>query len=139
MNDKLELKNFLNNYRINKTEEVFYFSLEKGFLQLKYEDNILWKVAFVTEKDDDAKTFGNELLLTIKDVPDAYDDHVVFMEDMGQSGVEWRDGVVRWGHTYEDEGGTEKGEKIELDVWIEKCVTEIIDPPLDKIKKYYES
>jgi hypothetical protein len=78
-----------------KPESTVHLKLALGFLRLSYdEEGVLSLIAFVLERDERAREIGPRLELN--------GDTVTFIEENGVSGLQWKDGAVIWGHTFED-------------------------------------
>jgi hypothetical protein len=120
-------KGFLKKYRKGKAGEVLYLELQKGFLRLEYglydDPLILCLVSYVKSKRKDAIAIGNRLELSLND---DYGDEVTFMSEMGVSGLQWSNGEVIWGHTYDDDSSPSPGRKVDLDAWIDDCIKSMI-------------
>ena len=130
MNEKIKntLPNgFLKKYRKGKPGEILFLPLQKGFLRLEYglycDPQTLCLVSYVNSKRIDALAIGNRLELSLSDDGN---DQVTFMAEMGVSGLQWSNGEVIWGHTYEDDSPPSPGRKIDLNTWIDECVKSMI-------------
>ncbi|MBN1898627.1 MAG: hypothetical protein JW827_07600 [Spirochaetes bacterium] len=126
---------FLQKYRNGKRKEVKYIPLKLGFLKLEYDvcDNpgILSLVSFVLEDNDEAMAVGPRLEMNL--TPDATGDVVTFITENGVSGLQWSNGRVFWGHTYDDDSPPSEGKTISLEEWIDECVDKMINPDDDEI------
>lgn len=124
-------------------EDVVYLALETGFLRLEYDPDgahpLLFRVAFVAAKSKFSPAIGNLLELSLD--PEGHDDTVTFIAEEGVSGVQWSGGRACWGHTYDDDSPAGEGEEIGLGAWIDRCIDEMINPPvkiIDELKKRYD-
>jgi len=120
-------KGFLKKYRYGKANEILFLTLQKGFLRLEYglydDPEILCLVSYVNSKKKDALSIGNRLELNLGD---GNYDEVTFIAEMGVSGLQWSNGEVIWGHTYDDDSSPSPGRKVDLDTWIDECIESMI-------------
>jgi hypothetical protein len=94
--------------------------LALGFLRFVYdEDGDLTLIAFVLEDDQRARAVGPRLELN--------NGIVTFIEENGVSGLQWRQGTVSWGHTYEDSVPS-KVRQVGLDEWVDDRVQAMSNP-----------
>jgi len=134
--NKIE-KGFLKKYRKRKGGEVVHLPLEFGFLKLEYglydEPGVLSLVSFVLEDKDDAIAIGPRLETMLGGSDE--DTQVTYISDNGVSGLQWSNGEVVWGHTYDDDSGPSPGTKVGLDEWIDEMVDAMINPSDDEIEE----
>jgi hypothetical protein len=122
-------KPFLERHRTGR-RPIRFVKVAAGHLRLGYdEDGLLSTVALVADPSEDAPAIGNRLALTL--TPDRQEECATFLAEEAVSGVEWRDGSARWGHTYDDDAGPPEGREIALEAWIEECVAEMASPPAE--------
>lgn len=130
-------RGFLKTYRKGEKQEVKYIPLKLGFLKLEYGlyDNpgILGLVSFVMDESDDAIAIGARLEMMLSD--DHEGEEVTCISEMGVSGLQWSNGEVIWGHTYDDDSAPSGGRKIGLDAWIDECIETMINPSEEEIEE----
>lgn len=133
---------FIEKYRKGSCDSVEYISLDTGFLRIEYAgeegDSLLSRVSFTAAKSKHSPAIGEVLEFSLS--PDGADDVVTFIGDMNISGIQWANGEVQWGHTYEDETYPSDGKKIDLSTWIDECIVKMINPSpkiLANMKKGY--
>jgi hypothetical protein len=123
-------KGFLQTYRRGRAREVRYLPLSRGFLKLEYasreEQGMLFLVSFVLDEDDRAMAVGPRLELRLDDTEEG--GAATLIEENAVSGLQWSNGAVLWGHTYEDDGPPEKGRAVSLGTWIDDCIETMINP-----------
>jgi hypothetical protein len=125
---------FLAKYRTAQGERQ-YVKLDFGHLRLEYDieetPSLLYLVSFVVSEDNEARAIGRRLELNLD--PDGIMETVTCMTEMGVSGLQWSDGHVYWGHTYEDDGPPDPGKEIELGEWVDECIHKMINPSQEDI------
>jgi hypothetical protein len=128
---------FLKNYQNDKKNEIKYIRLETGFLKLEYglynNPGVLCLVSFVLDKNEDAIAIGSRLEIILNDGGE--NDEVTFISENGVSGLQWSNGEVIWGHTYDDDSAPGPGRKISLDDWIDECIDSMINPDDEEIEE----
>lgn len=118
---------FLARYRRGEPGALEFLAVGHGFLRLVREEDEGWleRVEFVREATEDALPVGEQLELELSD--GAWPEQATFIERNAISGLQWEGGVVRWGHTLDDEGpGAARGERVGLDAWVDRCVARMI-------------
>ena len=133
-------KGFLKKYRIVEKEGVKYIALNSGYLKLEYdkfeEDQpVLFLASFVLKKNKYAVALGNRLEFSISKNENE-NDEVTFISEYGVSGLQWSNGRVFWGHTYDDDSPPPPGRKINLDEWVDECIDRMINPSDDLLEEY---
>jgi hypothetical protein len=130
-------KNFLEKNHEGKEMEIIYYPLNLGFLKLEYGlfDNpgILSLVSFVLDDIEDAIAVGPRLEMCLSQ--DDAESVVTFITENGVSGLQWLDGEVTWGHTYDDDSSASDGKKIGLGEWIDECIDKMINPDDNEIEE----
>jgi len=53
---------------------------------------------------------------------------VTSIKENAISGLQWSDGRVDWGHTFDDDSSPAKGMKCGFDGWIDECLSKMINP-----------
>jgi hypothetical protein len=141
-NREMAIKNkiargFLGKYRREEKREVVYLPLELGFLKLEYglfdEPGILSLVSFVLENRDDAIAIGSRLEMSLADSDE--DTQVTYISENGVSGLQWSDGEVIWGHTYDDDSGPSPDRKVGLAEWVDEMIEAMINPSDEEIEE----
>jgi hypothetical protein len=130
-------KGFLETYRTGEKSEVKHLKLHTGFLKLEYGlyDNpeLLCLVSFVLDRSEDAIAIGMRLEMNLQ--ADHRGDEVTYISENGVSGLQWSDGEVIWGHTYDDDSAPGPVKKISLDDWIDECIDAMINPSDEEIEE----
>lgn len=130
-------RGFLKKYRVDKKREVVHLPLESGFLKLEYGlyDNpgILSLVSFVLDDSDEAIAVGSRLEMSL--AGSGADTQVTYISENGVSGLQWSDGAVIWGHTYDDDSEPGPGKKIGLEEWVDEMIEAMINPPEAEIEE----
>jgi hypothetical protein len=132
-------KGFLKKYRKGKDNDISYLPLTIGYLRLEYTSDLLSIVSFVRDKSPYSKAIGERLECDLN--LDGNGEVVTYISEMGMSGLQWSEGQVLWGHTFDDDSSPSKGEKINLDAWIDNCLQEMVNPneeTLEDIKKGFD-
>lgn len=126
---------FLKKYRKGKGNEVKYIPLKLGFLKLEYglydDPGTLGLVSFVLDRDDEAIAVGSRLEMSLPE--DGTGEEVTYISENGVSGLQWSNGEVIWGHTYDDDSPPSPGKKIGLDQWIDEMIGNMINPDDEEI------
>ncbi len=127
---------FLKKYRHGPdTEKPLYLPLKTGFLKLEYGlyDNpgILSLVSFVRKDRGTSPAVGPRLEMILTE--SGQGDQVTFITENGVSGLQWENGKVIWGHTYDDDSGPTKGKKTALNEWVDEMIDDMINPTRDEM------
>jgi hypothetical protein len=130
-------KGFLKTYRKRKERDVLYLPLELGFLKLEYgfneEPGVLSLVSFVLENVDDAIAIGPRLEMSLAGSDE--DTQVTYISENGVSGLQWSNGEVIWGHTYDEDAGPSPGRKADLAAWIDEMIDSMVNPSTEEIEE----
>ncbi len=130
-------KGFLKTYRAGKKHDVTYLPLELGFLKLEYglyeDPELLGLVSFVLDRADDAIAIGSRLEMNLS--IDEQSDEVTYISENGVSGLQWSDGEVIWGHTYDDDSAPSPGRKVSLGQWVDEMIDVMVNPSEEEIEE----
>jgi hypothetical protein len=117
-------KGFLEEHEHGEAGKREYVALKEGFLRLSYgKTGRLSKISFGMEKSGPnigaALEFGSE----------NGEGTITLIEEMGSSGLQWQDGKVTWGSTFEGvEGDPSKAQVIGKSEWVDEILQEMINP-----------
>lgn len=129
--------NFFARFRTAGDGETVFFPLAVGFLRLEYDDTeapaLLARVAFTQTATEHARPEGLVLECTLD--PEGREDTVTFIAAEGVAGTQWADGVVRFGHTYEDGTPGTEGRRISLGAWVDECLQKMVNPGPEKLAR----
>jgi hypothetical protein len=110
---------------------IVFLPLEQGWIKLEYDDDgDLQLISFVLEEHEAERAVGPRLELG--------GGTVTFITENGVSGLQWSDGEVIWGHTYDSDGSPAPGRKIDLPAWIDECVDKMVNPDRDDLTELLE-
>ena len=122
-------KGFLATYR--QGDGTKFIQLNTGFLRLSYDNKgLLEKAAFVLTKSKGARVVGSQLELSL--AIDGLNEDVTYIAPEGVSGLQWSNGKVEWGTTYEYDGSPSNGRTIPLDAWVDERVSKMINKSPEK-------
>jgi len=130
-------KGFLKAYRTEEKHDVTYLPLDLGFLKLEYslydDPDLLGLVSFVLDKSEDAIAIGSRLEMNLS--PDGQSDEITYISENGVSGLQWSNGEVIWGHTYDDDSAPTPGRKVSLGQWVDEMIDVMINPSDEEIEE----
>ena len=105
---------FLERYRAKTAEDVVFLPLARGFLKLEYG------------KYDASPAIGPRLELRL--FKGERGDIATLIGENAVSGLQWSNGGVFWGHTYDEDGPAPQRRTVSLGDWIDECLARMVNP-----------
>ncbi len=121
---------FLERYRAKTAENVVFLPLARGFLKLEYgkydEPDALAVVSFVAKNSEASPAIGPRLELRL--FKGGREDIATLIGENAVSGLQWSNGGVFWGHTYDEDGPAPQRRTVSLGDWIDECLARMVNP-----------